>query len=51
MEEKLRIGIWLGVSHRVGRALCYWILTAKGRVISSTTFQNVTKDEAATDDF
>mmetsp|Transcript_15996 Transcript_15996/g.23839 ORF Transcript_15996/g.23839 Transcript_15996/m.23839 type:complete len:1130 (+) Transcript_15996:7540-10929(+) len=39
------IGRWLGVSHRVGSALCYWILTDKGTVLSRTTVQHVTTDE------
>ena len=25
---------WLGVAHRVGQALCYWILTSRGHVIA-----------------
>ena len=50
-EENPSIGRWLGVSYRVDSALWYWILTAKGEVIASTTAQHVTKDEAATSDF
>lgn len=44
------IGIWLGVVHRVGSALCYWILTNKGNVISRTTVQNLTKVESENPD-
>ena len=51
LEENLRIGRWLGVSHRVGSAFCYWILTAKGKFIASTTVQHVTKDEVTTGGF
>ena len=36
-ENKSSIGRWLGVSHHVGNALCYWILTNKGTVIARTT--------------
>ena len=50
-EENPRIFRCLGVSHRVGSALCYWIFTTKGKAISRITVHNVTKDEAATDDF
>ena len=39
------LGIWLGVSHRVGSALCYWILSEKGRVLSKTTAQLLTAEE------
>ena len=42
------LGCWLGVSHRVGSALCYWILTKSGQVISSTTVQHVTDDKRRT---
>ena len=37
------LGRWLGVSHQVGSALCYWILTHSGKVISSTTVNHVTQ--------
>ncbi len=40
-----KIGRWLGVSHRVGSALCYWILTDKGKVLARTTVQHLTKEE------
>lgn len=45
-----KIGRWLGVSHRVGSALCYWILTNNGKVIARTTVQHVTKLETETRD-
>ena len=44
-ETKDSVGRWLGVSHHVGSALCYWILTNKGTVISRTTVQHWTEDE------
>ena len=45
-----KIGRWLGVSHRVGSALCYWILTSTGKVIARTTVQHLTRNEVATAD-
>ena len=27
------LGQWIGVSHRVGSALCYWIISEKGKVL------------------
>jgi hypothetical protein len=45
-----KCGRWLGVSHRVGNLMSYWILTISGRVISRTTVQRVTELELATDD-
>ena len=41
------LGRWLGVSHRVGSALCYWVLTKSGKVVSSTTVQHVTQEDNA----
>ena len=41
-------GRWLGVSHRVGNLMSYWILTTNGRVISRTTVQRVTNLESTT---
>jgi hypothetical protein len=45
--ETRRLGRWLGISHRVGSDLCYWILTESGKVISSTTVQHVTTTDAS----
>ena len=44
-EENPLPGRWLGISHRVGSALCYWVLTRSGNVISRTTVQHVTADD------
>ena len=45
VEDKRSIGRWLGVSHNVGSALCYWILTEKGTVLARTTVQHLTHDD------
>ena len=37
--------LWIGVSHRVGSALCYWNLSKKGKVLSHTTVQHLTADK------
>ena len=39
------LGQCLGVSHRVGIALCYWIISEKGKVLSQTTVQHLTAEE------
>ena len=44
------IGRWLGVSHRFGGLMSYWILTQKGTVISRTTVQILTSIEKETDE-
>ncbi|KAI2489216.1 Reverse transcriptase (RNA-dependent DNA polymerase) [Fragilaria crotonensis] len=40
-----RLGRWLGVAHRVGSDLCYWILVASGNVIARTTVQHVARED------
>ena len=40
------IGRWIGVSHQVGSALCYWVLTEKEKIFACNTVQNMTRDEA-----
>jgi len=44
-EEKAELGRILGVAHRVGSDMCYWVLTDNGKVIARTTVQRVTKDD------
>ena len=43
------LGRWLGVSHRVGSLMSYWLLTDKCKVISRTTVQRVTNLEMQED--
>ena len=42
---ELSIGRWLGVSHKVGQLMSYWVLTKYGKVISCTTVQQLSKLE------
>ena len=44
------LGKWLGVSHRVGRLMSYWILPLSGIPVSATTVQRLTNDERNTDE-
>ena len=44
-----RLGQWIGVSHRIGPLMSYWILTDTGEQVSRTTVQRVTTLELATD--
>jgi Reverse transcriptase (RNA-dependent DNA polymerase) len=43
-----KFGRWLGVSHRIGILMSFWILTEAGNVISRTTVQRVTNLELTT---
>jgi hypothetical protein len=44
-EDKKALGRWLGVAHRVGQAMCYWILPIHGIPIARSTVQPVSADE------
>jgi hypothetical protein len=45
-----RLARWLGVVHRVGSDLCYWLLLGSGKVIARTTVQHVVRDDYLNDD-
>ena len=49
--DKKKLGRWLGVAHRVGQAMCYWVLPPSGVTIARSTVQPVSADELATQDF
>ena len=44
-----KIGKWLGVAHRIGAAMCFYVLTQDGKVLARSTVQHLTKAEALTD--
>ena len=44
-DETRRLARWLGVSHRVGSDLSYWLITASGKIISKTSVEHVTRDD------
>ena len=50
MENNPKIGRWLGVAHRVGSALCYWILKENGQLLSRSTVQHMTKEDTIQDE-
>ena len=50
VEDNPKLGWWLGVLYRVGTAMCYWILTSNGTIISRTTVQHLTEDEVCNPD-
>ncbi|GAX24495.1 hypothetical protein FisN_18Lu065 [Fistulifera solaris] len=45
------LGRWLGVSHRVGNLMAYWVLPESGIPISVTTVQRLTRLEMQTDEW
>jgi hypothetical protein len=46
MDDNPQLGRWLGVSHRIGSAMCYWIINDNAQVLSRTTVQHVTSLES-----
>jgi hypothetical protein len=50
-EPVRRLGRWLGVAHRIGRDMCYWVIPVSGVVLSRTTVQHVTPLELQVPEF
>ena len=48
---ELEISRWLGVSHKIGQIMSYWILTMGENVISCTMVQMSTQLEQNTDEW
>jgi hypothetical protein len=42
---------WLGVAHKVGQAMCYWLLPISAIPIARTTIQEVSQHELQSEDF
>ena len=47
---EVALGRWIGVSHRVGQLMSYWVLPESGIPVSVTTVQRVTNAEVSTDE-
>jgi hypothetical protein len=47
---EVKLARWLGVSHRVGRFMSYWLFPESGIQISATMVQRMTNDERASDE-
>jgi len=47
-EQNRYIARWIGVPHRVGQAMCFWILPISGTPIARTTVQAIEKLELET---
>jgi hypothetical protein len=40
-----RLARWIGVSHRVGSDMSYWLITESGKIISKTSVEHVIRDD------
>src|SRR5687768_17609749 len=47
-QERSKLGKWVGLAHNIGQALCYYILTEKGTVLSWSTVVHPHPDYKAT---
>jgi hypothetical protein len=47
---EVEVARWIGVSHRVGGLMSYWLLPSSGIPISATTVQRMTNDEKSTEE-
>jgi hypothetical protein len=48
-EDQRLLGRWIGIAHRVGSDMTYWILTKACRVIARSTVQHVTTEDMRQD--
>ena len=44
-DKVRRLARWIGVSHRVGSDLSYWLITESGKIISKTSVEHVIRDD------
>ena len=40
-----RLSRWLGISHRDGSDMCYWLITDSGDLVSKTSVEHVIRDD------
>ena len=45
MDNTHQLACWLGILHRVGLDLSYWLITESGKIISKTSVEHVTHDD------
>ncbi len=45
-----KLGRWMGVSHRIGTLMSFWVVTSTGKVLSRTAVQRVTNLELQLDE-
>ena len=45
LDNVRRLGRWLGISHRVGLDMCYWLITDSGKLVSKTSVVHVICDD------
>jgi hypothetical protein len=44
-DKNRRLARWVGVAHRIGSTMCYWLIPESGIVIANTSVQHVIADD------
>ena len=44
-DKNRRLARWVGVAHRIGSTMCYWLIPESGIVIANTSVQHVVLDD------
>ena len=44
-EHDRELARWMGVAHRVGSDMCYWLMPVSGKPVVNTTVQHVTSED------
>ena len=44
-EQKATLGRWLGVVHRIGQDMCYWVLAKNAQELVRSTVVSISEDE------
>jgi hypothetical protein len=45
IENSQELARWMGVAHKVGSEMCYWLIPVSGIPVANTTVQHVTLEE------
>ena len=44
-DDDRELARWIGVAHRIGSDMCYWLMPVSGVPVANTTVQHVTRDD------
>ena len=41
MDDKIILGIWIGISHKIGSDMCYWVLEVLVKFVARNTVHHM----------
>ena len=44
-QQNRKLARWVGIAHKIGSALCYWLIPVSGKPVAKTTVQHVTSED------